>query len=108
MIVSFEEYENKKKEVNEYKSRILKLVNKFILSNEEFLKNHKLSISGNGRIYSSSVDFYIDSQRSGNFVVKYYNTLNGMGTDEVYFSHKEYLELIDFLKYEDSANKYNL
>lgn len=109
MIVSFEEYEQKKKDVNEYHKKMRKVIDQFILSNDNFRLKHKI---GSGRYgYYGCVDFYKDSQRRNDFVVKYYNTSGGMGTDDVYFSHKEYLELLDFFKNIDihiDSNKYNL
>lgn len=109
MIVSFEEYEQKKKDVDEYNKKMRKTIDQFILSNKNFIENHKIKFDRYG--YYGCVDFYRDSQRQNDFVVKYYDTSGGMGTDEVHFSHKEYLELLDFFKNLDAhidSKKYNL
>ena len=56
MIVSFEEYKKKESELSEYKNTILKLIDEFIQSDEEFRKNHP-NIVGD---YKYAIDFYED------------------------------------------------
>jgi len=109
MIVSFEEYEQKRKDVNIYHKKMCKVIDKFISSNDNFMKKHNIYAKGYG--YYGCTDFYIDSQKRNDFIVKYYCTSGGMGTDEIYFSHKEYLELLDYMKnieLYDDAKKFNL
>jgi hypothetical protein len=107
MIVSFKEYEDKEAKLKYYKSRILKLIDKFILSNDEFRDIHASEQMKN---YLKAIDFYNDRQRGGGFVVKYY--YNKYGTpDEVYFTSNQYLELLEFMKNPElyiNANKFNL
>jgi mRNA-degrading endonuclease RelE of RelBE toxin-antitoxin system len=93
MLVTFEEYNKKEKEANDYKDKILKLIDAFIDSDKEFVEDHIIRLP-----YKGATDFYFDNLRHGGFVVTY--AVN-WSTDTIEFTHKEYLRLLKFMENPD-------
>jgi hypothetical protein len=103
MIVTFDEYSKKEKETNDYKVKILKVIDDFINTDTEFLKNHLIR-----EPYKGSTDFYFDDLRGGGFVV---NFRDNWSTDTVEFTGNEYKRLLEFMKNPElykTSKKYNL
>jgi hypothetical protein len=111
MIVTFDGFKEKQKEVDEYKKSILKLIDEFITTDEYFKKNHTtMGVSQLLSPYKYSTDFFIDNQRRGDFVVDYcWGTFSK--TDQIHFSGLEYKRLQDFMKEPElyrNNRKYNI
>lgn len=104
MIVSFEEYSKKEKELENYKKSICKLIDRFIDIDPEIRKNHSI-----GKPYKGCFDFYVDNLRRGEFVIKY--SYGNYGSDEIALWPSEYKKLKDFMLNPDlylDSKKYNL
>lgn len=105
MIVSFEEYKKKEKELSEYKNTILKLIDEFIQSDDEFRKNYYNRIGD----YRYATDFYEDKLRDRGHRIYYISRFGN--TDDFVLTHKEYQRLLKFMEDPDlyrNAKKYNL
>ena len=94
MIVTFDGFNEKQKEVENYKKSILKLIDEFVTTDEDFKKNH----INMGSPYKWAIDFYMDNQRRGDFVVDYRWGEPFGRTDQIYFSGLEHQRLKDFMK----------
>ena len=107
MIVTFDGFKEKKKEVEEYKKSICKLIDEFITTDVEFKKNHKI----NGT-YEYSYDFYDDNLRGGFFTVDYSSDIGVLSSsDQFVFSGLEYRRLKEFMKDPElyrNKNKFNI
>lgn len=106
MIVTFDGFKEKQKEVEEYKKSILKLIDEFVTTDEDFKRNHTM-----GKPYKYAIDFYIDYQRRGDFVVNYRWGEPFGRTDQIYFSDLEHQRLKEFMKEPElyrNKNKFNI
>lgn len=105
MIVSFDEYNKKEKELKDYKKSICEKINQFI--EIDFIKTQIR------QPFKGVYDFYFDKQKRGNFVIEYSYGEN-YRADDLEFTNKEYLRLIDFMKDTEeyklkiNTDKYNL
>jgi hypothetical protein len=110
MIVSFQGYNKKKKELDNYKKSIYQVIDNFILNDENFMKDHHYTPI---RDYKHSFDFYKDQKDI--FVVQYQYSKENNPTfirqHEVRLKPEEYERLKEFMKDPDlhiNINKYNL
>lgn len=105
MIVSFVEFKNKEKELDEYKVAILKVIDEFIILNIDDLSNNNRYISD----FNSAYDFYVDYQRNSDFVVKF--IYKDYRQHEIYFTNNQYKQLVEFMEDPElykSTKQYNL
>jgi len=108
MEVSFLGYNQKKKELADYKKSVCKVIDQFILNDKDFIKNH---INSPVKDYRVSFDFY-KNQRSY-FVVQFNYGMEDkyFRQYEVEFAPEEYVRLLEFMKDPDlhiNTNKFNL
>jgi len=110
MIVSFQGYNKKKKELGDYKKSVCQVIDDFILNDENFMKDHHNSPV---RDYKHSFDFYEDQKDM--FVVQYqYSEEHNPAfyrQHEVRLSYEECERLKEFMKdpgLHINTNKYNL
>lgn len=105
MIITFQGYKDKLEEAEKYKREILKLIDQFVeIEDVELLYKSKP-----GDIFNC-YDFYIDSQRRGDFVIQYYFGQTP-ASRELHLTHDQYLKLQEFMKDPDlykNSKKYNL
>lgn len=107
MIISFDKFEKKQKELKNYKKSILKLIDEFITnSDEDFQKKHNII----GRPYIGSFDFSIHPKWG--FNIKYnYGDHYIFRTDDIYLDGLEYKKLQEFMKDPElykNTKKYNI
>lgn len=105
MIISFDKFEEKQKELESYKKSILKLIDEFITTDAEF--NNSRSVDSR---YRGSSDFFIDP-KWGFTVVYSYGDNYVYRTDHLNFNGLEYKRLQEFMKNPElykNMKKYNI
>jgi hypothetical protein len=111
MIVSFEEYNKKRRDIADYKKSILEMIDEFVKIHEGI--KEKIKIRTGGGKYDSAFDFYNSQKGENNFIV-HFSYLSSYGStiqNELRFTYKEYQDLLDFMRDPEiyrSAKKYNL
>ena len=112
MIVNFEEYKNKQKELDEYKDSILKLIDEYVEFNNDFKERHNILN------YIRATDFYFSQKDDRRFKIQF---LFGNDPDltagllqynsEVSIMHSEYKDLQQFMEDPElykATKKYNV
>lgn len=105
MEVSFQKYNNKKKELTDYKNSICKVIDQFIMNDDQFKKNHNNTPV---REYDKSFNFY-ENQRE--YFVVQFTYGKYFRYHEVEFDPDEFKRLLDFMKDPNlhiNTNKFNL
>jgi hypothetical protein len=111
MIVSFDEYNKKRRDIADYKNKILEMIDEFVKINQSIKK--KIELRTHGGKYKNAFDFYHSQKNTHNFVIQfsYLSTYGSSIQNELTFNYQEYQDLLKFMEDPElyrAANKYNL
>lgn len=106
MIVTFDGFKEKQKEVEDYRKSILKLIDDFINTDKDIIKNHIIR-----EPYKGSTDFFVNDQRGGRLQITYRWGEPFSKTDDIYLDGLESRKLQEFMKDPElykNQNKFNI
>jgi len=104
MEVSFQGYNKKKKELNDYKNSVCKVIDQFVMNDENFKKNHNNTPV---RDYNKSFNFY----NLREYFVVQFTYSKYFRQYKIEFEPAEFRRLLDFMKDPNlhiNTNKFNL
>lgn len=105
MIISFDKFEEKQKELESYKKSILKLIDEFITTDEDVKKIRSIS-----KPYIGAFDFFVHPKWG--FTIEYnYGSNYDINTDNINLTDVEYKRLREFMKDPElykNTKKYNI